>query len=356
MDTGNVSGVSNGNEGCRCTDETNILASLTERSCQTEDGQNGVMLAAKGPCVPFSYGSSSCVKHDYMHDPKCSLGGINGGSNYPVHCIRPWCYVDATSCMQSSERAFHSAFFPLYYSYTTCGSSADDWIYYQQQQTLVGKNIIAGVAPQYLPPLIFKAIPSSDILAVQEDEYYNNSVPYEGVLNDYMDALVHTSNGNFNVTYTFGSKASRLLHPTSPWTAVIQDVKDGLIDMGLGPFWITGERLKMVSFTVPMAYDRQVLVIPNPATKDTLISQTSKVLAPFAVGVWVLIVAVITLTALLSVWFSDRTLMAMARMGKKIHQLKRPKRPKKGVYARLALDEFLKKGMVSASVLHRQYH
>ena len=113
MDTGNVSGVSNGNEGCRCTDETNILASLTERSCQTEDGQNGVMLATKGPCVPFSYGSSSCVKHDYMHDPKCSLGGINGGSNYPVHCIRPWCYIDATSCMQSSERAFHSAFFPL---------------------------------------------------------------------------------------------------------------------------------------------------------------------------------------------------------------------------------------------------
>jgi len=54
------------------------------------------------------------------------------------------------------------------------------------------------------------------------------------------------------MTYTFGSASSRLLHPTSSFTAVVQDVKDGLVDMGVGPYWVTGERLKMASFTVPI--------------------------------------------------------------------------------------------------------
>ena len=62
-------------------------------------------------------------------------------------------------------------------------------------------------------------------------------MPYEGVLVDYMDALKETSNGDFTVTYTHGSKGSRLVHPTSSFSGVVQDVKDGLADMGLGSFY-----------------------------------------------------------------------------------------------------------------------
>ena len=34
--------------------------------------------------------------------------------------------------------------------------------------------------------------------------------------------------------------------------AAIQDIEDGLADMAVGPFWISGERLLMTSFTVPL--------------------------------------------------------------------------------------------------------
>ena len=106
----------NGQDGCGCIDASSTLASLIERSCQTSsDGQSGIMLTAEGPCVPYSYGSSSCLQHDFIHDPKCSLdvdGALEGeGADYPAYCIHPWCYVDVQTCMQSDERSFRSGFF-----------------------------------------------------------------------------------------------------------------------------------------------------------------------------------------------------------------------------------------------------
>ena len=97
------------------------------------------------------------------------------------------------------------------------------------------------------------------------------------------------------------------MHPTSIFTAAIQDVKDGLVDMAVGPYWVTGERLRLTSFTIPFRkfwpkilgilfyffltqnlvtcllpdIDRTVLVIPKPGMKNSLSAQTSKVLAPF---------------------------------------------------------------------------
>ena len=93
-----------------------VGASLVKRSCQTSsDGQNGIMLTDEGPCVPYSYGSSSCLQHDFIHDPKCSLdvdGALEGGgADYPAYCIHPWCYVDVQTCMQSDERLFRSGYF-----------------------------------------------------------------------------------------------------------------------------------------------------------------------------------------------------------------------------------------------------
>ena len=101
-----------GRGGCQCTDERDTLASLVERSCLTSNVQeNGVMLAADGACVPSSYGSGGCLRHDFMHDPKCQITS-SGGKNYSDYCTRSWCYVDAKSCMQSSERVYRSDNFP----------------------------------------------------------------------------------------------------------------------------------------------------------------------------------------------------------------------------------------------------
>lgn len=82
---------------------------------------------------------------------------------------------------------------------------------------------------------------------------YVFSVPYKGVLPDFMQSLQDLSMGDINVTYTYGSRSSKLLYPFSAYTAAIQDIKDGLVDMAIGSYWITGERLKMAAFTVPIS-------------------------------------------------------------------------------------------------------
>jgi len=65
-------------------------------------------------------------------------------------------------------------------------------------------------------------------------EYYDNNVPYEGVYPTFVESIVKISKGDItNITYTHRSKVSTDLHPTSLFTAAIQDVQDGLVDMSV---------------------------------------------------------------------------------------------------------------------------
>ncbi|KAL7530571.1 hypothetical protein ACHAXR_003567, partial [Thalassiosira sp. AJA248-18] len=314
--------ISTGKEGCPCIDESDVLASLVERSCTTSDGNIGV-LGHEGPCVGYSYGSGGCLRHDLIHDPICKLTD-SGEADIPNYCFRPWCFVDVTTCKQSSsDRAIRSKYFPrelgtdLFYSYSTCDSTAEDWLIRYQRLTALAGASITTIVPAYTVPLMYKRNPSGDILTSSGSEYYDSSVPFEGVFMIYLEKLMGIADDNFEVTYTFGSQAGRRLHPSSKYTAAIQDIQDGLADLAIGRFWITAERLKMTSFTVPLYYDKTVLTV------------------------WVLVITLITATALLSVWFT--------RYGKKFRQAGRPERQKKGAYARLALDEFLHKGMFFCS-------
>jgi len=355
-------------EGCQCIDASPFLSSLTvkRRSCQittatTKD--RGVMLTSSGPCVPPTYGSGGCLRHDLIHDPRCS-GATNangdGGGGDLSYCMRPWCYVDARECMRSSERAHRSANFArdsdgedLFYSYTTCDPSVDDWLRVQPTLSLGGRTIRAAV-PRFMRPFMYKRNLEDNGLVATEDheyydnlgsEYYNNSIPYEGAIIDYFDSLMGIADGDFNIEYTYGSRASRRVHEASTFTAAVQDIEDGLVDAAVGPFWITGPRLQMTSFTVPLYYERTMLVVKRPVKKKSLNDEFNKVFEPFKLDVWGLIIFFILLTALLSVWFSDRHALARKRYPGNNKSADNPKHLRKSVYARLLLDEVLKKGL-----------
>lgn len=201
-----------------------------------------------------------------------------------------------------------------FYSYTTCDAALNDYTRNEQKTTLGGITITATAPIDYFPPYIFKRDIDGKILGFGGDEYYNDTVPYEGILVDYLKELQTISEDDFNVSYTFGSKASLLVHPSSTYNAVIGDVEDGLVDMGVGDFLVTGERLQMSSF-VPLCefifiilsktieggigtynnappfflspphvdQSRHVLVIPKPDMDESLGAQVSKVLEPFTV-------------------------------------------------------------------------
>lgn len=109
----------------------------------------------------------------------------------------------------------------------------------------------------------------------------------------------------------------------------------------------------MTAFTIPIVDDRTFLVIPKPEVKDTLYDQVQKVLRPFSLGLWGLILGIIAFTSLLSVWFgekrtpqsSPRSTGWSRRRFMRVSRWRERRRP--SAYARLCLDSCLRQGMVS---------
>lgn len=70
---------------------------------------------------------------------------------------------------------------------------------------------------------------------------------------NYINNILRVTDGDIKeISFTHRSKANGNLHPTSSYTAAVQDIEDGIADMAIGPFWITAQRLRMTAFTVPL--------------------------------------------------------------------------------------------------------
>ena len=263
---------------------------------------------------------------------------------------------------------FHVLRIYQFYSYTSCGSTWEPWDSYTQK-TDDGITLISAI-PDYHYPYLFKRDANENPLMFEDGEYLFDTEP-EGVLVEYIDQLQELSKNDFKITFTYGSRGSKLEHG-SGYTGAIQDIHNGLVDMAVGDFWITGQRLRLAGYTVPITHDRTVLVIKDPGEEDTsLQEQVRRVLDPFTAvsqcvfsfysqsypiwgnggfshlnmspasllfqGVWMVILLIIAIAALLSVWYSDH----------KFRQTKKSNRFKKSFYARMYIDEFLTKGSVS---------
>jgi len=339
---------STGKEGCQCIDESATLQLLDDRQCNIPNTtESGVMLAVDGSCVPYSYGSSSCLQHDYLHNPRCF--DQYSPSESHAHCLNSWCYVDAKSCMRTPETVYRSTHFPtgeetkLFYSFSTCGYPEVEW------SAMHNINVEAAV-PEYWLPIQYKKNAAGKIITNFTEgtsEFYNNSIPWEGFLFNYLDDLQRISNGNLSMTFTYGSDSSKQIHKQSPFTAAILDIQHGLVDMAVGNFWVTKERLLMTAFSIPLRSDKTMLVMKNPETKSSLTDETGKIFAPFTWTVWILVVAVILVASLLSAWFSSRPMTQTNRSRPEKQSLR-----KKMLNARLTLDAVLQQGMFfcSASV------
>ena len=247
--------MSSGSEGCECTDQTSVLASLTDRGCTTPSGEPGVSLTLGGSCASYNYGSSSCLQHDFINDEKCQVDATS--TFVEPYCFQAWCYVDLDSCKRNSEeKIYKSDYFAnedVFYSYSTCNGTNYFADVVVPSPLVVGNISISSAIPDYQYPMLGKQLSDGSKTFEIGDEYFDDSIPFRGVYIDYINDIVQLSNGDIrNVTYTHTSKASIKEHPTSSFTAAVEDVENGLVDMAVGPFWITGQRLKMTTFTVPL--------------------------------------------------------------------------------------------------------
>ena len=152
-----------GNSGCSCINTTNTLLQVQTRECTLQDGSRGVYTGSGRMCVAPSYGSSMCKQHDLISDPDCSITENDLDIHaIPQYCTRSWCYVDLEQCKsESQDIIYRSSYFDedtnvdLFFSYSTCNSTADDFMEAQDtalvSQALGGIDILANVPNYYNP-------------------------------------------------------------------------------------------------------------------------------------------------------------------------------------------------------------
>jgi hypothetical protein len=247
-------------------------------------------------CYPPSHGSQYCEAHDMIADPLCSSPSENK-NNPPAYCQEKWCYVDAQKCQKSYE-LYHKSVFPpfreehLFYSYSTCNSSNDAFEEYSTFDGIAGETLIVNI-PEIRYALHYKE--DSDI-SDENQNYFDDNVPFKGWVIDYMDAILELSNiGSFNYTHTsFGSKAIL----ASNNTAAVSDVKAGISDVVASSVWITTERLSMSPYTVETASDKLYLWVESPEVVTA--PNIGKVFSPFDISLWLCLAASVILVSLLS--------------------------------------------------------
>ena len=174
--------VTSASTGCPCINTTDTLLQVQDRECKLQDGSRGVYAGNGRMCVAPSYGSSICKQHDLISDPDCSITE-NDLDTYviPQYCTRPWCYVDLEQCkVESQDIIYRSSYFDvdtdvdLFFSYSTCNSTADDFIEAQDtalvSQALGGIGILANV-PNYYNPSQYRS--SSSLFSSRENVLFS---------------------------------------------------------------------------------------------------------------------------------------------------------------------------------------
>jgi len=84
----------------------------------------------------------------------------------------------------------------------------------------------------------------------------------------------------------------------SSWSACIHDLAVGRLDLCLGDFWVTQERLKMVNFLPSIEMDNFFLVMPGDG-EESVADIMAKPFRPFEGFTWVFIMGVLTIMGMM---------------------------------------------------------
>ena len=239
-------------------------------------------------------------------------------------CSQRWCYISATVCrfsrvaFQRGSITEHLAHVgdggqpsDRYVSYETCGSSFRIWDAdaLKSQSLLRGRELKVAIPTVNSWPIHFKRNESTGqpILswrdwAELETIYEDDSISFEGAMIDYLnDVLQISSASQFDLTFVSGGTRTAF---ASPWTAMVAEVEAGNADVGASTVWMTEERLDMTAFTVPIFNDEFYLFVAAAQRDSGLLANASKVLAPFDVGLWLLIILVVLISGCLNTYLT----------------------------------------------------
>ena len=230
-------------------------------------------------CYPLSYGNT-CAAHDKNLEPFC-----NDPNNKFDFCDDSWCYVDPSQCKFSENNTYaRSDLFPhLFNSYTTCGA-VDKWEF---DITLKGKTLRVGVPALFFPDH-YKLDANGKPKGNFERDINSGVGDFHGIFIDLLNDIA--SRANFMVQYESVSIGSIKKYKGDLWTACVQDVARGLLDMCIGNFWENSPRRQIAQFSTSILNDRFYMIVPLPREDDSFGAQMSKLFQPFSPTLWLTII------------------------------------------------------------------
>jgi hypothetical protein len=187
----------------------------------------------------------------------------------------------------------------LFLSFHTCGV-LDQFTPEALREEVRGWHFTAVVAPGASTQWIFpKGFVEPSPFDLKTPGWKGNS----GFLIAISDSIMHKYNPPLQVTLLpgFSSEQSLQAFPESSYTACIHDVLVGKVDLCLGDFWVTSERLSIGAEFVnpPMGFDDFYLVAPRIDQEQQLsfAEILSKPWEPFESNLWVSFFAFIFFTS-----------------------------------------------------------
>lgn len=269
-----------GNPTCPCLGEmTHISTPKTpDGSCLHAGIIENVQGSWDSFCYPLSYGIN-CASHDKNLEPLC-----NDPNNELDFCGEPFCFVDPSKCKFSKNDDYaRSSLFPnLYYSYTTCGSS-DKWSNFVVETELNGATLRVGV-PALSFPAHFKMDTNGNPINAVKD--INEGVgEFQGMYIELLNDVA--ARANFTIQYESVAAGTVKEYNGNTWSACVQDVGRGLLDLCVGNFWETTPRRQIAQFSTPIFNDFFYMVVPLPQMDSGVGAQMGKLFQPFTLTLWI---------------------------------------------------------------------
>ena len=255
-------------------------------------------LVAKG--YPPDYGFQGCQ----AYDAGLALEGCDVLSP-PEYCSRAWCYVDAERCPENAQKCIaeggevgsrtspycrerehersvvlgQTGAADMLYSYATCGN-VDYYGPAHFQKKIGRRQVILSVPDDEYPPWLVRGAVEKGL-----SHWQGNT----GVLPSLVEAFAVDLDLNLTLRDHFASAQSRAQYPGSSFTACVLDVRAGKVDLCVGNFWVTAERLALVHFVQPFSEDRLYLVASSDFVAEGFWDYVYRPFKPFENFLWLCI-------------------------------------------------------------------
>eukprot|EP01013_Petalomonas_cantuscygni_P023323 TRINITY_DN44749_c0_g1_i1.p1 TRINITY_DN44749_c0_g1~~TRINITY_DN44749_c0_g1_i1.p1 ORF type:complete len:768 (-),score=102.43 TRINITY_DN44749_c0_g1_i1:2694-4997(-) len=258
-------------------------------------------------CLPLSY-LFGCARHDLYVDTRCSTvlctkengvikESIDGScavndtrsvvpkNPRPSFCDGYWCFVNASEC-PASRRPISTPLgvdlnLSLAWSFRTCGDL---------EVPEAGKRVFSAFSNRALTVGVPRGYPSVDLTV------HAPGCTAAGRYAQFLESIAEEA--NTTLQYRCVSASSEARFPGDSFTACVYDVAIGDVDICVGPFWVTEERIGISRFSAPVAMDTIYLIVDTNQQAPSLWTKALLPFAPFSGPLWAMIVGVVLLVAM----------------------------------------------------------